>query len=719
MSKQNFGWFLFFSLLSLTIFAVPAAAQPPPPGSNNPIATPPPDPRTGPTNLAAAAQTAKNPKLDSALTGLVAAAKVSSTAAKELAESQSLRLSDNRVHIQIVTSPAGLAQVTKAVAEAGGQVTGTGFSDTLVQGWLPIAAVERVAAQDDVYYIRRPPQVYSLENLYVGNSTTEALAAINTPAWHTAGYTGAGVKVAIIDAGFVGYSSLRGSDLPASVTVKNFVDGETDAQADGTTEHGTACAEIIHDLAPGAQLYLVKIATDLDLAEAVAWLISQQVDIISTSVGFYNASPGDGTGPLAGLVSQARSAGILWVTAAGNDRETHWGGLYADNNSNNIHEFEGEEVNCFSGSLLGQASCDGFSFFIVVGLIGQINILVRWNDWTAVDQDYDLHLVRWNGSSWVQVASSTDPQTGAAGQAPTEWINYKPTGNEDLGTLLSPHGFVLERINGNRPVNFELFTPQLGGLLRPDKILRARSLANLADAPEAMTVAALNVNTPYDQEFYSSEGPMNGLGGAATGGAIKPDIAGYANVSTESYGAGVFNGTSSATPHVAGAAAIALSAYPGYGPTQLQTFLEETAVDMGTAGLDTQFGYGRLFLGEPPAGINTPPSLTGLPDQSVPVDGSLDNAIDLWTYAGDAQDDMAALAFTIKNTPAINAGVSLDSNRYIDINPSPGWTGETTVEIQVQDSGGLTATDSFDVVVSSGGNPTHYIYFPAVSKTGL
>jgi hypothetical protein len=62
----------------------------------------------------------------------------------------------------------------------------------------------------------------------------------------------------------------------------------------------------------------------------------------------------------------------------------------------------------------------------------------------------------------------------------------------------------------------------------------------------------------------------------------------------------VFNGTSAATPHVAGAAALALSAFPGYGPDQLQSFLERLAVDMGDAGIDVQFGYGRLYLGEPP-----------------------------------------------------------------------------------------------------------------------
>ena len=132
--------------------------------------------------------------------------------------------------------------------------------------------------------------------------------------------------------------------------------------------------------------------------------------------------------------------------------------------------------------------------------------------------------------------------------------------------------------------------------------MTARSLANLADAPAAMTVAALDVDAPYPQESYSSEGPTNGPGGTASGGAIKPDIAAFANVSTVSYPdpAEKFNGTSSATPHVAGAAALVKGANPAYTPAQIQDFLQGRAVDMGSPGKDTIYGFGRLNLGTPP-----------------------------------------------------------------------------------------------------------------------
>jgi uncharacterized repeat protein (TIGR01451 family) len=585
--------FVLIPILVLALVNVSnSVAAPPFPGGED-FATQdlPPEALPLPTDFVTHKQPPSNPKLDAAIASLVAAAEVSGEEAAVQAKSQLLRLSGGRVLVQVSTHARGVGNVVEAITRAGGEVTGVGNDDTLIQGWLPIEVLETVAAHDDVYLIRRPTQAVLLENLYVGNSTTEGLAVMNGPAWHTASHTGAGIKVGIIDAGFEDYTSLLGTDLPASVTVKNFVDGENDGDVDNdgdaqSEQHGLACAEIIHDIAPGASLYFAKILTDIDLAEAVAWLKdTHQVDIISTSLGFYNATPGDGTGVFANMVQDARNAGILWATAAGNDREVHWGGSYSPSTSDpDFHAFDGknQQVN-----VLGPG--DHASYYnIPAGY--PIYAYLRWDDWTNVDQDYDLLLFYWNGSTWVNVAYSANDQNGGPGQRPTESIGvYAPA--------TGAYAVAIARHSATRNVHFELFTPKMPGL---DWREAARSVANLADAPDAMTVAALDVTSPYPQESYSSEGPTNGPGGAATGGFTKPDISGFANVATESYPAPPFNGTSAATPHVAGAAALVASAYPGYTAAQLQSFLEEHAIDMGSSGMDTLYGYGRLHLGDPP-----------------------------------------------------------------------------------------------------------------------
>ena len=111
-------------------------------------------------------------------------------------------------------------------------------------------------------------------------------------------------------------------------------------------------------------------------------------------------------------------------------------------------------------------------------------------------------------------------------------------------------------------------------------------------------------------------------------------------------------------------------------------------------------------------GENTAPILTGLPDQMLNRNQSIDNAIDLWAYTSDNEDVDADLTFTISNTPVISAGVTIDANRYIDINPGVDWTGTTSVTVQVEDKGALTDMDTFLVTVLD----SHLVYLPIMMK---
>jgi subtilisin family serine protease len=589
--KSKWGWMALILMLVLALgggmagTAVPVS-QEPAPFSTREL---PPEALTVDENLRAQMAGFKNPYMDSSLAQLTAEAQRSMDAALAWAEAQNLRIADGRVQVQVAASPENLEAAVAAIEAAGGEVTVISNDRTLVQCWVPVTALEALSQTPAVDYIRQPAQVILMDEASI-NATSEGLTPMNVPAWHGEGYTGSGVKVAIIDGGFTGYTALLGTDLPSSVTPKNFVDGENDpGDVDGGTPHGTACAEIVHDIAPNASLYLIKISTNLDLQEAVTYAIAQNVDIISTSIGWYNLTPGDGTGQFADMVQTARDNGILWLTAAGNDREAHWGGAF-NGNGDTIHDFNaGHEINMYGPT--GTTSC----YDLNPG--HTIYVFMRWDDWTDVDQNYDLYFLRLGTSGWTVVAASENPQNGGGGQTPTEMTVYTTSGSATC------YAFVVARINSTRNVNLEIFSPKVTEL---QVLLHNRSLANLADAPDALTVAALDVSSPYPQEEYSSEGPTNGPGGTASGGFTKPDISGFANVSTEAYGAGVFNGTSSATPHVAGAAALVLSAFPTYTPADLESYLTTNAIDMGSSGMDNLFGHGRVYLDTPPENTRTP-----------------------------------------------------------------------------------------------------------------
>src|SRR5262249_18522502 len=82
------------------------------------------------------------------------------------------------------------------------------------------------------------------------------LARAGVERWHARGHRGRGVKVAILDTGFRNYRDQLGKSLPSSVIVKSFrTDGNLEAR---DSQHGILCGEVVHALAPEAELFLVN-----------------------------------------------------------------------------------------------------------------------------------------------------------------------------------------------------------------------------------------------------------------------------------------------------------------------------------------------------------------------------------------------------------------------------------------------------------------------------
>ncbi|MEJ5310643.1 MAG: S8 family serine peptidase [Anaerolineae bacterium] len=535
-------------------------------------------------------RTSTRPAMDSTLSQLIDIYKTTGTAAAQVfGAARAMVVEGDLVQIVVVAEDdADMKAIRAAITGAGG-VLQSAYGN-LQQAMAPIGTLEKLAARADVKFIREPKRPIPI----VGAQTSEGVAASLANTWHghSVPRQGEGVKVAVIDGGFSGYATLLGTDLPptARVTTQDYT-----SNWPGSSPHGTACAEIVYDMAPGvAHMYLVKIGTDVDLANAITYLIGEGVHVISMSLGWTGGGPGDGTdgggsSPLYDALNDARTHGIFVATAAGNNRDDMWSGTYSDHPSApNTHQWpHGSNVNCIGPG-------EDFSCYnIPAGYT--IAASLHWNSWPSGPEDYDLYLLRWNGSAWAVVASSTNRQT--TGAAPEEYISYATT------SAASPYGFLVFNYSTSGPGCFRLIlSHSLGASL--DEQVNTRTLIFPADSPDAMSVAAVDV-TSYAQEPYSSEGPRFGAGGACSGAtAIKPDIAAYANVSTVSYGVGVFNGTSAATPHVAGAAVLYTGAYSatlGGGspptPAQIQTYLENNATDLGAVGKDTLYGAGRVTMG--------------------------------------------------------------------------------------------------------------------------
>lgn len=84
-------------------------------------------------------------------------------------------------------------------------------------------------------------------------------------------------------------------------------------------------------------------------------------------------------------------------------------------------------------------------------------------------------------------------------------------------------------------------------------------------------------------------------------GLLKPDVSApggdtesLERFSNGTYGYDGFSGTSSATPHAAGVAALLLSVDPNLTPADISRILQETSVDKGASGHDNRYGAGRV-----------------------------------------------------------------------------------------------------------------------------
>jgi serine protease AprX len=95
--------------------------------------------------------------------------------------------------------------------------------------------------------------------------------------------------------------------------------------------------------------------------------------------------------------------------------------------------------------------------------------------------------------------------------------------------------------------------------------------------------------------WWLSVSPWNDYGDTTP--LIKPDISGPGvDVLSAQLGGGytTMSGTSMATPHLAGVAALLLSINPELTVAQLDSLIETTSLDLGTAGKDNTYGAGRV-----------------------------------------------------------------------------------------------------------------------------
>lgn len=163
------------------------------------------------------------------------------------------------------------------------------------------------------------------------------------------------------------------------------------------------------------------------------------------------------------------------------------------------------------------------------------------------------------------------------------------------------------------------------------------------------------------------------------------------------------NGTSMASPHVAGVAALLMGSNPGYTAEAVRNKMNQTALDLGATGKDNLYGYGlvdaSLALGigsianHPPVAYNQA------------VHTTQNTSADITLIATDPDGD--PLTYTIASAPA--NGIVSGTGPDITYTPNADFTGADTFTYEVTDSAGSTASATVTINVEPAVTPTRTV----------
>ncbi|RIK39279.1 MAG: hypothetical protein DCC55_18600 [Chloroflexi bacterium] len=233
-----------------------------------------------------------------------------------------------------------------------------------------------------------------------------------------------------------------------------------------------------------------------------------------------------------------------------------------------------------------------------------------------------------------------------------------------------------------------------------------------ANYPEALAVGAINNNNAIYTN--SSRGP-SACGEAPT---IYPElVAPGVNVkTTDLYGLYASRtGTSLAAPHVAGALALLLSAYPNLTADEQTSALFTTIMDLGDSGADTTFGYGRLDILAAYQSLlptNQPPSVDAGPDQTITLP-------DAATLNGMVTDDglPAPPVLTVAWSQVDGPGVVTfaDANAAATVAT---FSTEGVYILRLTASDGLLSSSDEVVVTANPAPPTANVFFVSSDGNG-
>ena len=373
-------------------------------------------------------------------------------------------------------------EVLARIRSLGGTVINSVPKYRGIRAWLPLAAVEPLAGLDAVQSIHPADQAVTRKD-----DTSEGDVAHRANSARTIhSVDGTGIGIGVLSNGVDTLSARQSSDdLPDRVTVL--------PRQEGQGSEGTAMLEIVHDLAPGADLYFATASGGGEplLASNIEALCEAGADVIVDDVYFpREAAFQDGI--VAQAVNAAVADGCVVISAGGNGGNKNdgtsgvWEGDYAAGSSLPVNGVSVGVLHDFGGGVVKNRIAQDSPFAYVL----------QWADpLGASTNDYDLFLVDADDNV---LASSTDSQNGR--QDPVEIIFSIGDNHANARLLIVKTAGAADRYLRLDANAGRLATSTAGNLFGHSAAGNAITVAAV-DVRAAMTGSALDIEaTGVDQD---------------------------------------------------------------------------------------------------------------------------------------------------------------------------------------------------------------------------
>lgn len=424
---------------------------------------------------------------------------------------------------------------------------------------------------------------------------------------------GAGIKVGVMSDSFntgtpvtkaaddIATADLPGPGNPCGRTtpVQVLDDSATQAPPNGpTADEGRAMTQIVHDLAPGADLAFATAFTgQVAFAANIKALANAGADVIADDI-IYFAEPYYQDGIVANAVNDVTTnQGVAYFSMAFNNNR-----IIAGNDSNSWEAPAYRNAGSCP-ALVGGTDCMDFdpgpgvdnAFNITWSGSGKFRIGLQWAEpQNGVATNLDLYLI--DAATNTVVAFST--QNNVTSGLPSEFVALTPS-----NTTAGNYRLVIRRVAGFAPrlkwINNDNGAGSIGALEYPTSSggdVVGPTIYGHNGTAGAQTVGAVPYFDSSTVESYSGRGPVTHLFGPVNGVTPapplasaevldKPDVVATDGGINSFFGSGNrFFGTSAAAPHAAAVGALQLAAEPSLSAAEVKAMQKSTAVPVGSFG---------------------------------------------------------------------------------------------------------------------------------------